>query len=115
MATTLYDIAVHRGDSNSRTSTLTVRAVPADLVGHLDPGTTELIRPDGEALREALPHNWRKAFDRAGRFWFPRSDDKNPLASLTLRDRRGQAIAYLYAKPYVPGFPELSRRNQEGQ
>lgn len=108
MATTLYDVRVCPGEGTKWTHCLCVHPIRADLAGHLDPITSELIRPDDAALREALPHYWRKAFDRTrGRFWFPDTGDANRLASLTLRDTRGRTIASLYAQPYV--YPSTAR------
>lgn len=64
--------------------------------------------PDPEAVREALPHYWRRAWDRcSGRFWFARDAkvqcDGHTIggaAHLTLRGSRGQTLATLYALPY---------------
>ena len=76
-----------------------VRAVPAVICGHLCPETKEIVRPDAGAVREALPHYWRKAFDRtAGCFWFP--DIGNAPARITLYDSRGRFLSAVWAAPY---------------
>ena len=74
---------------------------------HLDNG--KHLVPDYAAIRAAIPHYHRKAFDRAGNWWFPvtlRSalsgiiDQKN-AASLTLTDSKGRLLGTLYATPYL--------------
>lgn len=67
-----------------------------------------VFQPDPEAVREALPHYWRKAFDRAGaRFWFYSGakirDDNTEVnggAYLRLCSTRGRHLVTLYATPY---------------
>ena len=55
--------------------------------------------PDCDAIRAALPGNLRKAFDRAGGFWFDKYDATKP-ASMTLTSTRGALIGTLYATQY---------------
>ena len=74
---------------------------------HLDNG--KHLVPDYTAIREAIPHQHRKAFDRAGKWWFPSTLhsalsgilDKLNAASLTLTDSRGRLLGTLYATPYL--------------
>ncbi|UFS66929.1 hypothetical protein LO749_20765 [Paracoccus denitrificans] len=74
---------------------------------HLDNG--KHLVPDYAAIRAAIPHQHRKAFDRAGRWWFPltlRSAlsgvlDRLNAASLTLTDSKGRVLGTLYATPYL--------------
>jgi hypothetical protein len=67
--------------------------------------------PDMAAVRECLPHYWRKAFDRSGgQFWM---DSRGRFAAdehrrytgnvpyLRLNDSRGKYLATIYATPYV--------------
>lgn len=55
--------------------------------------------PDAQAVRDALPHYYRKAYDRAGgTFWWSKHGD-NDSAYLTLNDRRGKWLNTLYAVP----------------
>lgn len=76
-----------------------VRSVQAMLAGHQCSETRETVRPDATAVRDALPHYYRKAFDRTGgMFWFSSEADKP--AHLTLRDRRGRYLNTVYALPY---------------
>lgn len=79
-----------------------VKAVRAKLAGNLCPETGEIVRPDTQAVREALPHYYRAAFDRAIGFWFrsvPGGDCFKP-AYVTLRNSRGKYLNTLYAIPY---------------
>lgn len=71
----------------------TVPATPAVLVGWYDRG--ELWRPDPVAVRAALPYRWRKAFDRAGSFWYDNANKRAPY--VVLRDHRGRPMLTLYA------------------
>lgn len=74
-----------------------VPAVPAAFSGHLDPENGDIVKPDAAAVRSALPHYWRKAFDRAGSFWFPMDGDGT--GRITLHDSRGRYCATVYAIP----------------
>ena len=74
---------------------------------HLDNG--KHLTPDYAAIRAAIPHYHRKAFDRAGKWWFPLTlhsalsgipDAKNS-AGLTLHDSKGRILGTLYATPYL--------------
>lgn len=65
------------------------------------------VVPDMQAVREALPYRWRKAFDRGARaFWFDsngrltaeRFSGSTPYMRLT--DARGGYLATIYAIPY---------------
>jgi hypothetical protein len=69
--------------------------------------TGKVLVPDRDAVREALPYHWRKAFDRnGGSFWF---DGTGKLTErgyngaspfITLRNYRGVYLATVYAVPY---------------
>lgn len=90
-----------------------VRAVPSlGITGHLRNGV--LVVPDVDAVRECLPHYYRKAFDRAGQaFWFTSEAGKgadNSPAYCTLYSARGRLLNTLYATPYEfnPNGPEVS-------
>lgn len=94
--TTLYSIHLSRHiDGFGKPS---VRAMQSALAGHLRNG--ELVRPDVDAIRAALPHYYRKAFDRSGKgFAFHKHDDSKP-AHCHLHDRRGRYMNTIYAIPY---------------
>ena len=99
--TALYDIRAFRPLTVNPVNGLyiaTVHAEPADLAGNLVAG--ELVRPNRADIRAALPHNWRKAFDRVnGRFWFPEGNGTGAARPRrTLYNTRGKAIATLYAE-----------------
>lgn len=74
---------------------------------HLDNG--KHMTPDYAAIRNAIPHQHRKAFDRAGPWFYPMTLhsalsgilDKLNAASLTLTDSRGRLLGTLYATPYL--------------
>lgn len=72
-----------------------VMAVKAVYAGFLADG--DIVCPDHEAVRQAMPSYYRKALDRAGKFWFPADGD---MAHLTLLDRRGRYLNTLYATLY---------------
>ena len=69
------------------------------------------LRPDYAAIRQALPHYHRKAFDRAVNWWFPITLRQevgyaiqcDNACSLTLTDRRGRLLGTIYAAPYRKG------------
>ena len=74
---------------------------------HLDDG--KHLVPDYAAIREALPHYHRAAFNRAGSFWFPLTlrstlsgilDNKN-ACSVSLYTTRGRLIGTIYATPFL--------------
>lgn len=73
--------------------------------------------PDYAAIREALPHQHRKAYDRAGRWWFPVTlhselsglPDQRNACSRTLRDAKGRLLGTLYATPYLYDSPSIGR------
>lgn len=114
MTTVYYDVtfmAEKRGKIQlRRTFIACVRAVKdsgALRAYHLLDG--EHLVPDYAAIRAALPHYHRKAFDRAGPWWFPLTlhsalstqlDWRN-AASLALRDSKGRPLGVLFATPYM--------------
>lgn len=65
--------------------------------------------PDYAAIRDAIPHYHRKAFDRAAMWFFPVTlhsalsgiPDRMNAASLDLSDVRGKPLGTLYATPYL--------------
>jgi len=83
-----------------------VRSVEPAFAGLYDETSGRILAPDHDAVREALPHYWRKAFDRGGRFWYDRNARMTPdglkgsAPYLTLRGSRGRILATLYAIPY---------------
>ena len=62
------------------------------------------VEPDYAAVRECLPHYWRKAWDRRGGVWFTdeagREGDVRKPAHVTLKTRRGRYLTTLYLQPY---------------
>ncbi len=78
-----------------------VRTYPAPAItGHLDPDG-DIVVPHYNEVWQALPAQYRMAFDRSGaQFWYDKNDNTKPC-SLTLRDCRGRYLNTLYALPYV--------------
>ncbi len=83
-----------------------VRAVKGVLAGVYH--ERETFQPDCAAIRAELPHRWRKAFDRAGGFWWPKSaclptlgidtvDNERPQGLMVLQDWRGRYLTTLHA------------------
>jgi hypothetical protein len=80
-----------------------VNAIPAMTAGDLCPVTRELVRPNPNGVREALPHYYRKAFDRnGGTGWF-NAREAFKGCYFTLTDTRGKYLNTVYAVPYVFG------------
>lgn len=71
-----------------------VAAEAAQLVGWWHEGSPH--RPNNADARQALPHYYRKAYDR-GVWWFDHYHSASPY--MTLRDARGGYLNTLYAKP----------------
>lgn len=103
MAAFLYSL--HLSKSRDGFGKPAVRSIPTTgIAGHLCPVTGVIVVPDPVAIRAALPHYYRKAFDRGHTFWFTDQAGKpNPPkpAHMTLLDRRGHTLNTLYAIPYV--------------
>lgn len=105
---TLFEITCIRASKVKGTQFLklgTVQPVPSDFAGFVSSETGEIVRPDIPAIRNALPHYLRRAFDRSqGRFRFPSSpgeSNKYTVASLRLYGSSGDVLAYLYARIYT--------------
>lgn len=95
--TMLYSI--HLGRSTQGATKASVRTVRADLAGHLSEETGELIKPDPQAVADALPWYYRRAFERARQAFAFYSDDRGP-ATCTLYSARGRYLNTIYAIPY---------------
>ena len=75
---------------------------------HLDKDGKHLV-PDYAAIRDALPHYHRKAFDRIRNWWFPvtlHSDlsgilDMKNACNAQLHDSKGRLLGTIYATPYL--------------
>lgn len=95
--TPLFRIELRKPDRNP-TYLAVVKGVQAALVGHWIDGKP--YAPDKQAIREALPHYYRKAFDRSnGQFWF--TEPNNGFAHLSLHPARGRGVLVsIWATPY---------------
>lgn len=87
-----------------------VRSVEGITAGVYHPIQQRTFAADLAAVRECLPHYWRKAWDRAAGPWYERggrfaSDygrrfiGRTPF--VTLRDSRGVYLTTIYLLPYV--------------
>lgn len=91
--TTLWNVIASRKGPDGRRNLATVRDLPITVPSMQSHG------PDMAAIREALPHQWRAAFDRATdgdarRVWRYAT---NPRGTIDLRFRRTMnAALYLY-------------------
>ena len=56
--------------------------------------------PNNDEVRNCLPHQYRKAFDRAGGAWWFDNAKPEIAAYCTLRDYRGQYLNTVYANAY---------------
>lgn len=75
---------------------------------HMDKDGAHYV-PDYAAIRDALPHYHRKAFDRVRNWWFPVTlhsalsgilDQKN-ACNAQMYDAKGRLLGTLYATPYL--------------
>jgi hypothetical protein len=58
-------------------------------------GKTECLLPNSQALRELLPYQYRKAFDRAALWW---TQEHSDVIRMDLRDYRGFPMGSLFAQ-----------------
>ena len=73
-----------------------VDAVEAKVYGIYIDGKP--YKPNPNATEDCLPHFYKKAFKRAGNFWFNSSTD---IFNLTLYGCRQKYLNTLYAIPYM--------------
>lgn len=83
-----------------------VPAIAAPICGIWDEERADIIAPCTYSLRALLPYRYRKAFDRAGKFWFDKAARWNGqrvtcgnLPRIALHDARGRYLFTLYAIP----------------
>lgn len=69
----------------------------AGLVGDWHAG--KLYRPDNAALRAALPHRWRKAFDRSQLWHVENAARRSEGFRVPLHSARGRYLATVYLRP----------------
>jgi len=72
-----------------------VPALRSAYTGHWIEETQTTVKPDMAAIRAALPHYYRKAFDRAFGLWFDKHNNEAP-AYITLKDARGRYLNTVY-------------------
>lgn len=117
MPTLMYDVAFWRNDTKRNLHIFSRARQIAVVYGVQDSTTFRAYHlhdgfhwtPDCAAIRAALPYYHRKAFDRAGTWFFPltlrRALDhriyRDNAASLTLTDTRGRLLGTIYATPYL--------------
>lgn len=103
----LYDVSA-RGPWTKPHKLACVRAVRANTPygGNWFPGAQDFLTPDHAAIRAALPHYWRKAFDRAthnGMASFSHTRD-TLHACIDLRDARGRHLTTISCEGYEKDF-----------
>lgn len=109
---TLYSMHLSRHVDGFGKPSVPAVIAPA-LSGHYGEDERDIVQPDRAAIREALPHYYRKAFDRAGSFWFPKdtitfdrsvspwvSKGSKAAAYVALYSTRGRWLNTVYAIPY---------------
>lgn len=109
MATPLYTCTVYRNTNrrylgandprhgSSGRNIATVKAVrQRSHAGNWFACVQDFMTPDRDAIRAALPHYWRKAFDRAT-VWHTADSLR---ANCTLYDVRGRVLASIYCDGY---------------
>ena len=99
----LYTV-LHSGSGHPTCSKGPVRAVPHMGAGRACHWFTDhgMVVPDYAAVRECLPHYWRRAWDHRGPVWFtdePGADPTKP-ATCTLYNTRGKYLSTIYLQPY---------------
>lgn len=93
--TLLYDITLSRDGRARRIAT--VHAREAGLVGDYFEGKP--YQPDVDAVREALPYHYRKAFDRALKWWSQGYSGRVVPLTCSLTSTRGKPMGRLFAMP----------------
>ena len=71
-----------------------------------------MFQPDPVALREALPHNWRKAFDRHGWSMGKYVRANEVAGTMTLYSSRNEKIATLHCYETTPAEAYLVGRSE---
>lgn len=97
MTAILFRIELRKPDGNPKPIAI-VRGVKAALAGAWCKARQTPFAPDKAQVRDALPHYYRKAFDRDGGFWF--TDDGNAVSYL--RGARHHHLAAIWATPLFP-------------
>lgn len=98
--------SLHLSTSKKGFGKPSIKPVQASLAGIWDSKAQKLVKPCPESVRAALPHYYRKAFDRSGgNFWFNKNEldvtyERTSAPHLTLRDSRGRYLNTIYAIPY---------------
>lgn len=107
MTTPLYNVTLHRNSTAKRLFGHDLRLRPLNIAtvkavrqrshaGNWFACVQDFMTPDRDAIRAALPHYWRKAFDRAT-MWHTADSLK---ANCTLHDVRGRVLASIYCDGY---------------
>lgn len=92
--TVLFKVELRKPDENPKYIG-TVKGVEAGVIGYYHEGKP--YAPDRDAIEQALPACYRKAFQRSGgNFWFDTKDN----ATLTLCNPRHKVLATIWATPY---------------
>lgn len=95
----LYDVTVRTPYGHKTHKLAVVKAVRAATPygGNWFKGAADFLTPDKAAIRAALPHYWRKAFDRNPTCWHT---SESLHAHMTLHGYRGQVLATIACDGY---------------
>lgn len=97
MKTALYNVTFRRPDSNPK-PLATVRAVrQRGPAGNWFDGVQDIMTPDTNAIRDALPYYHRRAFDRDRVMWHT---SETLHASCTLYSARGKVLGTIHCEGY---------------
>jgi hypothetical protein len=85
--------------SGNTTPLATVHAVESPgIAGVYDPVSGKICVPDPDAIRQALPHQWRAAWDRQKLgFWYR---EQNSMAHKELYRSTGERLATIWVRAY---------------
>jgi len=118
MPTLMYDVTFYRNDESRKLHLFTREKRVAVVRGMEDSDTFRAYHlhngkhyvPDYAAIRAALPHYYRAAFDRAkNRFWYSMTLARelnhviyrDNACNVQLYTTRGKLIGTVYATPYL--------------
>lgn len=96
-ANCLYRVTSRATGDNRTNYVAVVRAVRAVYAGNYFETANDLLTPNRAAIREALPHYWRKAFDRTTMWHL----NGTKSAHCDLRSTRGRSLATINCEGYV--------------
>lgn len=108
---TLWQITTQGAFETKPRKIAVTRSVRAVLTGVYSEAESDIVTPDYAAIREALPHYWRAAWDRRVSFWYLKDaklyangavyPPHGNHAYTDLRNTRGKVIATIRAEAFL--------------